>query len=993
MSKVFFNRGFTLLKIGRSSEAKKSFEKAINILYGTVPVSLPHEMDIADAWYQIELICHEFGNKDKFEFAKEQVLVILQKVEDIDTSWKQGLVRFNEPKLVKEFFEMAFGDNPRDATFWKNKGFNLLILSTSNQLKNDATSWKHKGFNLVEYLSLQQEKIDKKDEHKILGDALEAFDRSIKINSRDSEAWANKGFVEMQLGKYYESLKSVKKALEINPDSGEAWFNRGLVCLHIEHYKEATESFQNSIIIFEKELQINPESLSVLYNCGLAFYYLGEYQDSCSYFEKVVEINESYKDTLYLRGLIFNKLGKYDKAIDYFGKCITDEQKKAYSYINRGIAYREIGEHKKAVEDFKKLIKDYEEAKKSSNQKILADAYANKSISLWTQKMKKHFYLRPVYKYLRKFSRKFLRMLSEPHKNFDDAINTDEKVSLNVLNNEALCSVANNDYSKAHKKFDEAISFYPFNYEARYWKGIIYYYQRKYINAKWEFGKAIKIFEKRYPECEKYKKSSRNTKDDFEQRRLRNVYANLFYRKGICTYYSCKYSRISGYEEAREYEEALGYLKNAIKMNPEHLDAYNYKAITLYDMERYEESKKCLEESLSKSDANTLGKIYLGKFLLNLGDVEEAEEKLRSALFKVEDKDTSSLIQCLRGMIYFKKEKYNEAINYFNSAISLDPLAIKHLIWKNYAKYLSLESSFENFEENIENRKTSGFDKSISSEQSIQTDSSKKESSKKLKKEFYLGINSIIRDLETASTFYKISEDNKLEEYITIRAYILYFMGCLYYKTDKFLAAKQKFEECIKLSTSPEFKDLKKSAQDLLKNIEECKVKPPFWEWWWSSSTSTLWRKSIFPIILLSIFFLIAFHPVIYDFFLYLSIRFMKSYFVEVYSNLTTAENLQNLLSFNWNIYILAIILLIIILLLPSIRQIAGQIGGQGVTIQMEKTEPIASFHLPMPPFRFEDVDIREFKKSSQMFIPPARKLTTKWAPVYPEFLELDLWE
>jgi tetratricopeptide (TPR) repeat protein len=163
--------------------------------------------------------------------------------------------------------------------------------------------------------------------------------------------------------------------------------------------------------------------------------------------------------------------------------------------------------------------------------------------------------------------------------------------------------------------------------------------------------------------------------------------------------------------ETRWCEKALESLKKAIDINPENIDAYNYKAIILYDLERYEESKKCLEESLNHSEANTLGQIYLGKILLNLGDIVGAEEKLKIAIKKVENRDTRSLTQCLQGLICFKNGEYDEAERSFDRAISLDPLDRKYVILKNYVRYLHLEHSSGSLEVKKENRKTSDLDK------------------------------------------------------------------------------------------------------------------------------------------------------------------------------------------------------------------------------------------------------------------------------------------
>jgi len=239
-----------------------------------------------------------------------------------------------------------------------------------------------------------------------------------------------------------------------------------------------------------------------------------------------------------------------------------------------------------------------------------------------------------------------------------------------------------------------------------------------------------------------------------------------------------------------------------------------------------------------------------------------------------------------------------------------------------------------------------------------------------------------------ASTFYRESLDGNPNENKRIRAYILYFLGCLYYKIDNFLEAKQKFEECINLK--PEA-DLQKTACDLLNNIMVCQVKPPWWEWWLCYPIHKWRRRILFGIILISIISLTIFHPLIYS----LTLNNLISRLGVNYSKLLDAsENFPTdiLSPINWTIYLFALLSLASILLFPRIEQIVGK--GIAIQIQTQKTTPIAEFNLPMPPFRFErSCDIDKLRKSSRMFLPPARKLAKKWTPAYPEFMGIYLRE
>jgi tetratricopeptide (TPR) repeat protein len=221
----------------------------------------------------------------------------------------------------------------------------------------------------------------------------------------------------------------------------------------------------------------------------------------------------------------------FDNAITYFDEVIKgfknaeeafDKAEKDCNKAKFRISFFAFSKKDiKKVEDFKKAKEAFEKAKGSSNQKILADACANKSICLLMQK-KKH----------------------DAQKIFKDAIKLDEKVSLNILNNEALCSVTKEDYTKAHKKFDEAKNFYSSNYEAWYWKGLIYYYKDLY--ATWAFKRATNIHKKIYKDFEQNTKNCGKLMDDFEQNeimRKKVICSNMYYRKGVSIDWLFKYKR------------------------------------------------------------------------------------------------------------------------------------------------------------------------------------------------------------------------------------------------------------------------------------------------------------------------------------------------------------------------------------------------------------------------------------------------------------------
>jgi len=79
---------------------------------------------------------------------------------------------------------------------------------------NESESWVKRG-NVLLGVSRYEE-------------AIQRYERAIKVKPDSCEAWNFRGIALLQLGRYQESIASFDKALEINPDYQEAKTNRDI---------------------------------------------------------------------------------------------------------------------------------------------------------------------------------------------------------------------------------------------------------------------------------------------------------------------------------------------------------------------------------------------------------------------------------------------------------------------------------------------------------------------------------------------------------------------------------------------------------------------------------------------------------------------------------------------------------------------------------------------------------------------------------------------
>jgi len=266
----------------------------------------------------------------------------------------------------------------------------------------------------------------------------------------------------------------------------------------------------------------------------------------------------------------------------------------------------------------------------------------------------------------------------------------------------------------------------------------------------------------------------------------------------------------------------------------------------------------------------------LGELFFKLGNLKEASENVKNAL-NIDGELVSAL--SLQGRIKIEEKDYDAASEAFKKAMSLDIGNPIHFLWDIYVNYLKTEFP-------------------LGSED----------------KKYQEEIATIIRNLEKMNETLSEKQDQGKE----IRAYVLYFLGYFYLKSDDILTAKEKLEECVKLKSKS---SIEAPARELLGIIWNYRIRPPWWQWWLNSPLHRRLKRIGFSILLIFILFisaLLLLHP------------FIPGWFP--------------LLQINWSLYVFLIVLLIIVLLLPNI----GHIRTRDIEVELRSPPPIEPVLLPV---------------------------------------------
>jgi tetratricopeptide (TPR) repeat protein len=124
------------------------------------------------------------------------------------------------------------------------------------------------------------------------------------------------------------------------------------------------------------------------------------------------------------------------------------------------------------------------------------------------------------------------------------------------------------------------------------------------------------------------------------------------------------------YLNKRDFPKAIQYFTQVVRTNPEYYDAYNYLGVTYSEMGEYTLAKENLLIAANGAKYQTPENAFA-----NLAMLEIREKKYNTALRYIDKglakNDRFAPLSNLKGIVLENEEKYNEALQWYNRAISL----------------------------------------------------------------------------------------------------------------------------------------------------------------------------------------------------------------------------------------------------------------------------------------------------------------------------------
>jgi protein O-GlcNAc transferase len=401
----------------------------------------------------------------------------------------------------------------------------------------------------------------------------------------------DQGLILINQGKLNESIVLFEAILKIQPNHFDAIQLLGLVLAQLKQYPQA-------VALLTKAISINPYYADAHSNRGNVLQELQRLDEALVSYDKAISINPNHADAHSNRGITLQKLQRLDEALVSYDKAISINPNHVTFYSNRGNALQELHRLDEALVSYDKAI---------SINPNYADAYSNRGNAL-----------------------KELQRLDE-----------------------ALAS------------YDKAISINHGHADAYYNRGIVLQELQRLDEALASYDKAISINSNHA--------ASYSNRGNALQELQRLDEALVSYDKAISinpNYADAYYNLGNALKELQRLDEALVSYDKAISINPNHADAHSNRGITLQKLQRLDEALVSYDKAISVNPNYADAYSNRGNALKELQRLGEALASYDKAISINPDHAAS---HSNRGTALHELHRFDEAITHFAKALSLKP--------------------------------------------------------------------------------------------------------------------------------------------------------------------------------------------------------------------------------------------------------------------------------------------------------------------------------
>ena len=479
-------------------------------------------------------------------------------------------------------------------------------------------------------------------------------------------------------GRYSSAIENFNTLVRLDTTLYDAYFFRGIAKYNLGDFLGAERDF-------DKALELNPIYTPAYHYRAITLSRTGKYEAALKDLAEAVDLRPSYTGLYFSRGVTYFLSQQFDKAVSDFNKFIRQESNEPDAYLNRGACYLFLGDTLKALDDYNKAI---------SINVFDPEGYIRRS-RIWALQEKDSLALTDLNKAISLdsvntfayFNRAFVRYnLKDINGALEDLNKVLEEEPGNALTlyNRALIRSQIGDFNNALDDYDRVIRVNPQNVLAYFNRAGVYLQMRRFKDAMDDYSQAINL----YPDFAKAYMNRAYAKSQMGQYNSARRDEEIA-REKVKEYRTKTADSLSAQmfaDTAKRFDQMIALDSDFAKRDFSNNELLQYRDVDIrlkplfkFNLAEEKQRKVALDNRFESKTLETfLDKLplYAGLSSIKHNDADISTvtaDSLMSLIPKSsKDAEIQALIHFSRALVEDSQNRYNEALEDYDKALSLD---------------------------------------------------------------------------------------------------------------------------------------------------------------------------------------------------------------------------------------------------------------------------------------------------------------------------------